>query len=100
MKVCVVGVGYVGLVTAACLAEAGNHVTCVDTDAQKVQNLTQGIIPIYEPGLEQIVKENIQAGRSASPATGRRPGRAGFGTGRCGQGLVRRLRIVRLAFVR
>jgi UDPglucose 6-dehydrogenase len=60
MKVCIVGVGYVGLVTAACLAEAGNHVTCVDTDAQKVQDLTQGIIPIYEPGLTEVVQHNIK----------------------------------------
>ncbi len=63
MKVCVVGVGYVGLVTATCLAEAGNNVTCVDTDAQKVRDLTRGTIPIYEPGLTEIVQHNIKLKR-------------------------------------
>ncbi|MFC1738643.1 UDP-glucose dehydrogenase family protein [Planctomycetota bacterium] len=63
MKVCVVGVGYVGLVTAACLAEAGNSVVCVDNDKEKVTGLKKGIIPIYEPGLEEIVKHNIKPDR-------------------------------------
>jgi UDPglucose 6-dehydrogenase len=63
MKVCVVGVGYVGLVTAACLAEAGNHVVCVDTDERKVQALKDGTIPIYEPGLTEIVQHNIKLNR-------------------------------------
>ncbi len=63
MKVCVVGVGYVGLVTAACLAEAGNHVVCVDTDEHKVERLKNGVIPIYEPGLTEIVKHNIKLNR-------------------------------------
>lgn len=63
MKVCVVGVGYVGLVTAACLAEAGNHVICVDTDERKVQALKNGTIPIYEPGLTEIVQHNIKLKR-------------------------------------
>ena len=63
MKVCVVGVGYVGLVTAACLAEAGNHVVCVDTDQEKVQALKNGTIPIYEPGLTEIVQHNIKLKR-------------------------------------
>ena len=53
MKVCVVGIGYVGLVTAGCLAEAGNHVICVDNDAKKIDGLKKGVIPIYEPGLER-----------------------------------------------
>ena len=63
MKVSVVGVGYVGLVAAACLADGGNHVTCVDSDPIKIQNLKNGIIPIYEPGLTEIVKRNEAGGR-------------------------------------
>ena len=63
MKVSVVGVGYVGLVAAACFAEGGNDVVCVDNDQNKIDRLRQGIIPIYEPGLTEIVKRNEQAGR-------------------------------------
>jgi UDPglucose 6-dehydrogenase len=63
MKVCVVGIGYVGLVTAACLAEAGNDVVCVDVDEEKVAGLKNGVIPIYEPGLTEIVKHNEGLGR-------------------------------------
>ena len=63
MKVTVFGIGYVGLVQAAVLAEVGHDVVCVDIDEQKVQNLKNGIIPIYEPGLEPLVKENYQSGR-------------------------------------
>ena len=55
MKICVVGIGYVGLVTAGCLAEAGNHVICVDNDGKKIDGLKKGVIPIYEPGLSEIV---------------------------------------------
>ena len=62
MKVSVIGTGYVGLVTGACLAETGNHVLCLDVDAQKIKLLNQGIIPIYEPGLEDIVKRNMASG--------------------------------------
>ncbi len=63
MKVSVVGIGYVGLVAAACLAEGGNHVVCVDNDRKKIDDLKKGIIPIYEPGLAEIVKHNEAAGR-------------------------------------
>jgi UDPglucose 6-dehydrogenase len=63
MKVSVVGVGYVGLVAAACLADGGNHVVCVDNDRKKIDGLKKGIIPIYEPGLTEIVKRNEKDGR-------------------------------------
>ncbi len=65
MRVTVFGTGYVGLVTGACLADAGNHVLCVDIDAQKVERLQRGEIPIFEPGLESIVKRSQEAGRLA-----------------------------------
>lgn len=63
MKVTVIGTGYVGLVTGACLAEVGNHVLCVDIDAAKIQLLKSGGIPIYEAGLEEIIHRNTAAGR-------------------------------------
>ncbi len=63
MKICVVGSGYVGLVTGACLADFGVHVTGVDKDAAKIEALGRGEIPIYEPGLGTLVKKNMEAGR-------------------------------------
>ncbi|MBP7587555.1 MAG: UDP-glucose/GDP-mannose dehydrogenase family protein, partial [Thermoanaerobaculia bacterium] len=63
MKICVVGSGYVGLVTGACLADFGMTVTGVDKDASKIEALERGEIPIYEPGLEEVVEKNVRAGR-------------------------------------
>ena len=63
MKITVVGTGYVGLVTGTCLAEVGNEVLCLDLDLKKIETLKAGGIPIYEPGLEDMVKRNVEAGR-------------------------------------
>ena len=63
MKVTIVGTGYVGLVSGACLADVGNDVLCIDTDASKIDGLNSGQIPIYEPGLEDLVLRNAAAGR-------------------------------------
>lgn len=63
MDILVVGIGYVGLVTATCLSEMGHHVTCLDIDKEKIQRLNDGVIPIYEPGLEEMVKRNVAARR-------------------------------------
>ena len=62
-RICVVGVGYVGLVTGACFADLGNQVICLDIAADRIEKLTRGEMPIYEPGLEEIVSRNVAAGR-------------------------------------
>jgi len=62
-QICIIGTGYVGLVTGACFADLGNTVVCLDVDGQKIDKINQGVMPIYEPGLEEIVRRNRAAGR-------------------------------------
>src|SRR5687768_10368584 len=63
MSIAVVGIGYVGLVAAACFAEMGNTVACVDSNAAKIANLKNGRLPIHEPGLDEVVMRNLEEGR-------------------------------------
>jgi UDPglucose 6-dehydrogenase len=63
MRVAMIGTGYVGLVSGACLADFGHHVVCVDKDAEKIEALKRDVIPIYEPGLQDLVRKNVQEGR-------------------------------------
>ena len=63
MKISVIGTGYVGLVTGTCLAESGNDVICMDIDKKKIELLNTGVVPIYEPGLEELIKRNVAHGR-------------------------------------
>ena len=63
MRLCVVGTGYVGLVAGTCFAEMGNNVICVDKDTDKLKKLEKGIIPIFEPGLENLILENVKEKR-------------------------------------
>ena len=65
MKIAVVGSGYVGLVTGTCFAESGVNVTCVDVDLEKIQQLKDGSVPIYEPGLESMIRRNVEKERLA-----------------------------------
>ncbi|MCK4349771.1 MAG: UDP-glucose/GDP-mannose dehydrogenase family protein, partial [Candidatus Krumholzibacteria bacterium] len=63
MKICMVGTGYVGLVSGACLADFGSNVMCVDIDAKRLEQIKSGIMPIYEPGLRELVERNYSSGR-------------------------------------
>ena len=67
MRIAVVGTGYVGLVAGVCFAESGNDVVCVDNDAAKVRALTKGTVPIYEPGLEELLRRRSFSSPSARP---------------------------------
>ena len=63
MKVAMVGCGYVGLVSGACFAEFGAHVTCTDIDEDRIAHLNDGVMPIYEPGLQELIKKNMSENR-------------------------------------
>ena len=63
MKLCMIGTGYVGLVSGTCFADIGNQVYCVDKDINKIKKLNSGVSPIYEPGLDELIKKNFNAKR-------------------------------------
>ncbi|MDP8995320.1 MAG: UDP-glucose 6-dehydrogenase, partial [Pseudomonadota bacterium] len=63
MRIAIIGTGYVGLVSGACFSDFGHDVTCVDKDAAKIASLEKGVMPIFEPGLEQLVARNVEGGR-------------------------------------
>jgi UDPglucose 6-dehydrogenase len=63
MNISIIGTGYVGLVTGACLADLGNNVFCLDVDQAKIDLLNSGCVPIYEPGLKEVIERNVEAGR-------------------------------------
>lgn len=63
MKIAVVGSGYVGLVVGTCFADSGNRITCVDVNADKIASLNRGEVPIFEPGLDELIKRNVEEGR-------------------------------------
>jgi UDPglucose 6-dehydrogenase len=63
MNITIIGTGYVGLVTGACMADLGNHVFCLDVDQAKINLLNSGVVPIYEPGLKEVIERNVEAGR-------------------------------------
>ena len=62
-NICVVGAGYVGIITAACFADLGNKVVALDIDQDKIEGLEKGVMPIYEPGLKELIDRNVQANR-------------------------------------
>ena len=94
MNICMIGAGYVGLVSAACFSDFGWNVTCVEKDAGKVEQLERGEIPIYEPGLDDLVEKNVRAGRlhfTTELAAVARDGRSHLSRGRHADAPRRRL---------
>ncbi len=78
-NICVIGTGYVGLVTGVCFADLGNHVICLDVDQKRIDGLKNNIMPIYEPGLEQLTIQNVKAGTAQlHHRLPRSPGRHGI----------------------